>query len=77
MKLIACWQIPSSRLPAASIVSHFEPNYFDNKNILDEAHPIIPHLLFARTAVGRQRQECKAKFTKRYGEPSGFADGLT
>lgn len=44
---------------------HFEPNYFDNKNIiLDEACSIISHLLFARTAVGRQRQECKAKFTE-------------
>lgn len=42
---------------------HFEPHYFDNKNvILDEACSVIPHLLFARTAVGKQRRECKAKF---------------
>ncbi|MDX2099909.1 MAG: plasmid replication protein, CyRepA1 family [Leptolyngbyaceae cyanobacterium bins.59] len=44
---------------------HFEPHYFNNKNvILDEACSVIPHLLFARTAVGKQRRECKAKFAE-------------
>lgn len=46
-------------------ILHFEPHHFDGKNIiLDEACSILLHLLFARTAVGRQRRECKAKFAE-------------
>lgn len=44
---------------------HFEPYHFDGKNlILDEACSSITHLLFAKTAVGKQRSESKAKFVE-------------